>query len=219
VRCHHQFINAKRTSRKTKSLYQEYVEHKQTYAELSKKTGKSISTLQRCFNQINITPCLPCLDKTALNLIFDATFFSRIDGVLVFRANRRNLHWRFIHSESLKEIALGLDSLEVLGYRFKSFTIDGRKGVIQLLNARYSSPIQLCHFHQIQIVRRYTTIRSLKTNLPYLFTYLIYPDLTIPHTTNSCDGSFAHWKQKVKIHRGISQHRRNQMINYLLSNS
>jgi len=43
--------------------------------------------------------------------------------------------------------------------------------------------------------------RSLKTNLPFLFTYKYYAELLIPNTTNSCDGSFAHWKQKLKIHR------------------
>lgn len=60
---------------------------------------------------------------------------------------------------------------------------------------------------------------SLKRNLPYLFTYLEYPDLNMPNTTNSCDGSFAHWKQKVKIHRGLRKDRRKKMIDYLLSNS
>jgi len=60
---------------------------------------------------------------------------------------------------------------------------------------------------------------SLKRNLPYLFTYLKYPELHMPNTTNSCDGSFAHWKNKVKIHRGLRKDRRKKMIDYLLSNS
>lgn len=63
-----------------------------------------------------------------------------------------------------------------------------------------------------------SAFRSLKTNLPYLFTHKNYPKLKIPNTTNSCDGSFAHWKQKVKIHRGLTKARRNKMINYLLGN-
>ena len=58
---------------------------------------------------------------------------------------------------------------------------------------------------------------SLKRNLPYLFTYLEYSELNMPNTTNSCDGSFAHWKNKVKIHRGLRKDRRRKMINYLLS--
>jgi len=61
-----------------------------------------------------------------------------------------------------------------------------------------------------------SAVRSLKSNLPYLFAYQTYPELNIPNTTNSCDGSFAHWKQKVKIHRGLRQHRRNKMIDLLL---
>lgn len=60
---------------------------------------------------------------------------------------------------------------------------------------------------------------SLKRNLPYLFTCKEFPELNIPNTTNSCDGSFAHWKQKVKIHRGLRKDRRKKMVDYLLSNS
>lgn len=61
--------------------------------------------------------------------------------------------------------------------------------------------------------------RSLKTNLPFLFTYKYYAELQIPNTTNSCDGSFAHWKQKLKIHRGLREDRRNKVINFLLNDS
>ena len=61
-----------------------------------------------------------------------------------------------------------------------------------------------------------SAFRSLKTNMPYLFTYKNFPELNIPNTTNSCDGSFAHWKQKLKIHRGLTKPRRNKMIDFLL---
>ena len=210
-----------------------------------------------------------------INLIFDGTFFSRTDGIIVYRAHGKNLYWQFVCSESLREIAHGLDVLDGLGYQFKSFTIDGRKGVIQLLKARYPNiPIQLCQFHQTQTIRRYITLnpktdcgkelkaimqcltdttqpvfqslvetchenyadflkehndtkqfkhrqlrsafRSLKTNMPYLFAYKNFPDLNVPNTTNSCDGSFAHWKQKVKIHRGLRKHRQDKVVNFLL---
>lgn len=58
--------------------------------------------------------------------------------------------------------------------------------------------------------------RSLRTNLPWLFTYRDHPKLKIPKTTNSCDGSFAHWKNKVKIHRGLRKDRRKKMVDFLL---
>lgn len=259
-----------------KTAYQRYCSGKQTLNELSKAHKKSVRTLQRHFDNLSIeSELLQPLSKS-INLVFDATFFARTDGVLVFRADKINLHWRFISSETLAEISAGLDRLEQEGYHFKSVTIDGRRGVIKLLKTRYPGmPIQMCQFHQSQIIRRYTTnnpktscakdlkvlmkcmtevdyvmfkslletlyeiyedflkerneygqfkhrklrsaFRSLKTNLPYLFTCKDFPDLNIPNTTNSCDGSFAHWKQKVKIHRGLKKERRNKMINYLLS--
>lgn len=232
--------------------------------------------MQRQFDQLYLESPKTIVPLESVNLVVDATFFSRSDGVLVFRASQRNLHWRFIISETLAEITAGLNVLEQQGYHFKSVTLDGRRGVIKLFEQRYPGlPVQLCQFHQAQIIRRYTTnnpktacglalkilmqcltqvdyfkfktafeilhekhktflkerneqgqfkhrqlrsaFRSLNTNLPYLFVYKTYGDLNIPNTTNSCDGSFAHWKQKVKIHRGLRQHRRNKMISFLLN--
>ena len=232
--------------------------------------------MQREFDTLVLAPNFPSAPSEPVNLIVDATFFSRSDGVLVFRAKGQNLYWQFIESESIKEMAKGLDVLEAMGYQFKSVTLDGRRGMIKLFKSRYPNlPIQLCQFHQAQIVRRYTTLnpktdcakelkaimtcltkvtgdvfqslvqtahrhhqdflkerndnqqfkhrklrsafRSLNTNMPYLFKYKNCPKLNIPNTTNSCDGSFAHWKQKLKIHRGLKKHRRNKMIHCLLS--
>ena len=274
--CGHQFVV--RYSKKSHVLaaYKAYSEGKQTLSELSEAHKKSSRTLQRTFDKLTFTAAENETNSLCINLLLDATFFSRRDGVLIFRAQKKNLHWRFIETESLTEIALGLDMLDKMGYQFKSVTIDGRRGVIQLFLARYPEvPIQLCQFHQTQIVRRYTTnrpktpcgralkalmthiteldeeafstlffklqeefsdflkerneqdqfkhrqlrsaFRSIKSNLPYLFTYKKFPELNIPNTTNSCDGSFAHWKQKIKIHRGLRKHRRNKMIGFLLS--
>lgn len=60
--------------------------------------------------------------------------------------------------------------------------------------------------------------RSLRTNLPYLFTSRHKPILGLPNTTNHCDGLFSHIKQKILIHRGISSERRKKMIDYFLEN-
>jgi len=58
--------------------------------------------------------------------------------------------------------------------------------------------------------------RSLKTNLPYLFTYQKYPELNIPNTTNSLDGSFSQLKELVRIHRGINKEIKRKIINEIL---
>ena len=62
-----------------------------------------------------------------------------------------------------------------------------------------------------------SALRSLTTNASLLYTWKRHPELNIPTTTNSCDGSFAHWKNKVKIHRGLRKHRRAKMIQTLLA--
>jgi hypothetical protein len=59
--------------------------------------------------------------------------------------------------------------------------------------------------------------RSLKTNLPYLFTYQKYPELKIANTTNSLDGSFSHLKDLLRLHRGLMRRRRWRIIQEVLS--
>lgn len=188
-----------------------------------------------------------------------------------------------IVTEKISEYEDLLNDLIVCGLRFSSFVIDGRRGILQLLLRKFPDvPVQLCHFHQVQIITRYlsrrpkleagqelrqialklhkaekqsflskleiwhdrwqiflkektiepgskrwhyrhrrlrSAYRSLQTNLPWLFTYQDYPERQVPNTTNSCDGSFAHWKNKVKIHRGLRKDRKIKMINFLLENS
>ena len=59
--------------------------------------------------------------------------------------------------------------------------------------------------------------RSLRTNLPYLFTYQRYPQLKIPNTANSLDGYFARLKELLRVHRGQTIQRRYRMIQEILS--
>lgn len=168
--------------------------------------------------------------------------------------------------------------VQSLGFTFQAIVLDGRPGVRNLFS---DIPVQMCHFHQKQIIRRYLTgnpkleagielkaitdtlanttekeftdqfiawcdrwdiflkerttdlitkrwcythkrirsaRRSLKANLPFLFTYLNYPELNIPNTTNSLDGSFSWLKQDVNIHRGLNKCNRNKITEYLLNN-
>lgn len=69
-----------------------------------------------------------------------------------------------------------------------------------------------CYKHK----RLRSAYRSLKTNLPYLFTYQRYPELNIPNTTNSLDGFFGSLKNKLNVHRGLSRKRRMKIIVELL---
>lgn len=60
--------------------------------------------------------------------------------------------------------------------------------------------------------------RSLKMNLPHLFTYQRHPAWPIPNTTNSLDGTFSHLKDLLRLHRGLKSPRRYKIINEILIN-
>lgn len=59
--------------------------------------------------------------------------------------------------------------------------------------------------------------RSITRNLPILYTYQKYPELNIPNTTNSLDGTFSHLKDMLRIHRGLKKNRKLKMIDEILS--
>jgi hypothetical protein len=54
--------------------------------------------------------------------------------------------------------------------------------------------------------------RSLKTNLPWLFTWYDNMDLNIPNTTNAIDGHFSDLKNKLRNHNGLSKERKIKFI-------
>jgi hypothetical protein len=60
------------------------------------------------------------------------------------------------------------------------------------------------------------TYRSLKSNLPWLFTWYNYIELKIPTTTNAIDGHFADLKNKLRKHNGLSIERKMKFIDGFL---
>jgi transposase-like protein len=57
-----------------------------------------------------------------------------------------------------------------------------------------------------------SAFRSLKNNLPYLFTWYNNLHLNIPNTTNAIDGIFADLKNKLRNHNGLSITRKQKFI-------
>ena len=61
--------------------------------------------------------------------------------------------------------------------------------------------------------------RSLRTNLPYLFTYKNHKDLSISNTTNALEGGvFSHMKNMISLHRGLSKSLKLNLVDYYLVN-
>jgi hypothetical protein len=84
----------------------------------------------------------------------------------------------------------------------------------EFLKERTTDPITNKWFYTHKRIR--SAYRSLNTNLPYLFTYQKYPELNIPNTTNSLDGSFGQLKKLLNVHNGLRQQRRWKLIQEIL---
>lgn len=120
--------------------------------------------------------------------------------------------WKHIESE------LGKD------YDVQAVIIDGKRGLYKVFK---DYPVQMCHFHQKKIVQRSITLhpriratyRSLKINLPYLFTYKNENKIKTYNTTNAIDsGLFSPIKKLLKIHNGFTKSLKLKMVDdYLVS--
>ncbi len=188
---------------------------------------------------------------------------------------RRVVYECFVRTESVACYERVLTHLLLEGYNIVAVVVDGRRGVRELLSNVFRLPTQLCHFHQIQIGKRYlgqypkqeaaqdllqlyrligkvpqdqlaaylllwateyesllaektthpsgrwsythrrlrSAFRSLRTALPYVYTYQDYPDLNIPTTTNLLDGGvFSPMKNMLRTHRGLTPAHENSLV-------
>jgi hypothetical protein len=82
------------------------------------------------------------------------------------------------------------------------------------INERSVNPVTKKTFHTHKKLR--SACRSLKNNLPRLFTWYDYYDLKIPNTTNAIDGHFADFKNKLRNHNGLSKVRKMKFIDGFL---
>lgn len=82
------------------------------------------------------------------------------------------------------------------------------------LNERTVNPLTNKSFYTHKKLRN--AYRSLRNNLPWLFTWYDYYDLHIPNTTNAIDGHFADLKNKLRNHNGLSKKRKMKFIDEFL---
>lgn len=91
-------------------------------------------------------------------IIMDTTYFGRDFGMMVFRCaeRKKNLLWRMVSYETNAEYLGGVNELKAKGWRVSGIVCDGRRGLPQLFPG---IPVQICQFHQLQIITRYITRR------------------------------------------------------------
>lgn len=208
----------------------------------------------------------------------DTTYWGRGFGVMLFKdaiSGENLLKYYVSHETNIKYIE-GANELICQGFQIQAVVCDGRRGLVQSFG---DTPVQMCQFHQVAIIRRYLTkkpkllaaqelmkivsllkktdkesftgalsewfdkwsdfinerttnpetgrtfythknlrsaYRSLKSNLPWLFTWYDNIELNIPNTTNAIDGHFADLKNKLRCHNGLSEKRKKKFIDGFL---
>lgn len=82
------------------------------------------------------------------------------------------------------------------------------------LNERTKDPLTgKAHYTHKRLRSAY---KSVKKNLPWLFTWYDHIELSIPNTTNAIDGHFADLKNKLRNHNGLSIDRKKKFIDGFL---
>lgn len=137
--------------------YEEYCFKRQSYKALSEQYGKHPITVQRNFDKMKINWSYERSKEKEINLILDGVYFGWGLCYVVLRANGRNIYFKQCN-ETINNVLECLREAEGLGYKYKSFTVDGRRGIIEMIEREYPGvPIQHCQFHQKKTIRKYLT--------------------------------------------------------------
>lgn len=151
--CKRQFIDRKKVD--VEQLYKDYLFGKQTLNQLSVQYGLSVSTIRRKLSSKRSTRIISS-DKQVV-VMMDTTYWGWKFGVVVMKDSRTGkILWRkFINKkETLSDYIEGIDWLELHGFQIEGIVCDGLRGMFQTLS-KYK--VQMCQFHQVQIVKRYLT--------------------------------------------------------------
>jgi len=89
-------------------------------------------------------------------VIMDTTCFGRDFGVMVFKNSLDGvvLYKQYFRYETNALYLSGISEISRRGINIQAIVCDGRQGLFGLFG---DIPMQMCHFHQIQIVQRYLT--------------------------------------------------------------
>lgn len=87
----------------------------------------------------------------------DTTYWGRRFGVMLFKDSitKENLLKYYVKSETNAKYKNGIEKLKSEGFEIIAIVCDGRRG---LINSFENTPVQMCQFHQVAIIRRYLTM-------------------------------------------------------------
>lgn len=156
-----------RPQRVTARIWHSYVYEMRTVAQLATEHDRSDEWVRTKLAAYQ--PPLPRHRPRPVTVVMDVTYFGSWGVLVVIDPNAKVaakenlvLYYGFLDgSERTLHYEVALDTLEGLGYTVLGATIDGRRGVRELLESR-NIPVQYCQFHQLQTITRCLTRR------PYL---------------------------------------------------
>ena len=150
--CGRQFVGGKRLD--TQDIIKDYVEGKQTLAQLAEKYGVNKSTIWRrigCMRHIRV---ISRYKDVVINM--DTTYWGRGFGLMVIKDAFRNkiLWYKFVRNETVAGYLEGVGWLRDNGFTIHGIVCDGLGGLFSALGKHR---VQMCQFHQAMIVRRHLT--------------------------------------------------------------
>ena len=269
-----QFVHQTGVSLKT--LWNEFAHEHATIPVLAKRYKINEKTVRRKLDAYELPVIAP--QPRTMVAVMDATKVG-YSWILAVRdpAQGETVYAHEVSHESTSAYQMAHTELSMSGFVFSGIVTDGRFVDVDWLFP--GIPLQMCHFHQLQIVIRYLTLNpklvagielldlvrtlpttdeasftdafnlwlrtyhdflnektidpetgraqwthkrlrqardSVKNHLPILFTYLKYPELNMPNTTNSLDGAFKKGKMAIGIHAGLTHVRQMKLMLSLL---
>lgn len=137
-------------------MWREHVWRRQTVADLQWKYGHSEKTIRTLLDEAK-TSKRKLIEPQPVVAVFDATHLGE-QTLLVARAPniKTNIGAAWIVIET-KEAYAGLrQNIEQKGFTLLAVVLDGRTGIPKVFQ---DIPVQICQFHQLQIVKRKLTLK------------------------------------------------------------
>jgi len=168
--CLRTWQNKFRPSRRNESIWHDYCHNFMPIRELAKKYQLHPNTIRKVLREYRLPPLIQ--KPRPVSLIMDTTYFSRCHGeLMVVDPNAKPEENFLLYQQRLSGIEKTLDyivatdTIQAMGYEIKAVVIDGRRGVREYLLAQ-GIEVQMCHFHQKQIIKQCLTSRpKLPANL------------------------------------------------------
>jgi hypothetical protein len=162
--CRRSWSNKSRSSRRTTILWRKYAFDGRSVKSLASEYGLSPGCIRSqlgCYRPQRITQ-----KPRTVAVVMDATYFDDW-GILVVidpyakaeLGENLVLYYAVLHgTERTMDYLIATDTIESMGYSIIMATVDGRRGVRQMLEAK-GIPVQYCQFHQLMTITQCLTKR------------------------------------------------------------